>query len=156
MKILFYPFIALSLLVASCSKSTLHHTNGTGPTGSWLLTIKDQVIGPQDRVIKPARDSSVLLTLNNDRSFVSRLDNKVISQGTFSITDTSSAYGPSLELKYFKTTGIFNLFTVYQLGSGGQVQSVYNGMTMQINGDTMTLTSVITPGGWTSYEFVRE
>jgi len=157
MKISFYPLIALSLLLASCSKSTAHHTSGTGPIGSWQLVKKQQVIGAGSQNIVPPRFSSVELTLNANSTYTSKLNNDVVAQGAYTIIpDTSGYHIGGLELKNFKTTGIFSLFTVYQLGSGGQVVSEYDGMSMKISHDTMTLTSVITPGGWISYDFVRE
>lgn len=157
MKSPFYHLIALSLLFASCSKSTPHHTNGTALDGTWQLVKKQQVIGAGSQDIVPTRFSSVRLTLNDDSTYTSKLNNDVVAQGAYTIVrDTSGYYIGGLELKNFKTTGIFSLFTVYQLGSGGQVVSEYDGMSMRISHDTMTLTSVLTPGGWVSYEFVRE
>ena len=154
MKALFYPVIALTLLLTSCGKSKPFFVHGSGPTGNWLLVQKEQTFGPTTREIRPARDSSVLLTLNDDSTFVSKLDNKVISQGTYSITrDTSLTYLGTMELKSFKTTGIFSLFYLYEQGPNGQV---YDGLGIKVSNDTMTLSSVITPGGWISYMFVKE
>lgn len=157
MKFPFYPLIALPLLLASCSKSASHPTHGMSATGAWQLVKKQQVIGAGSQDIAPTRFSSVRLTLNDDSTYTSKLNNDVVAHGAYSITrDTSGYYIGGLELKNFKTTGIFSLFTVYQMGSGGQVVSVYDGLSMKVSHDTMTLTSVITPGGWVSYEFVRE
>jgi len=154
MKVLFYLPITLTLLVASCSKSISHHSQGTGVNGSWLLLEKRQVIGAASYDTKPTILTSVTLTLNDDSTFTSRLDGQVVSQGAYSIIrDTSGTYVGTLELRGFKTTGIFNLFYLYEMGP---VPTVYSGMSMKISNDTMTLASMITPGGWLSYEFARK
>lgn len=154
MKVLFYLPITLTLLVMSCSKSISHHSQGTDVTGSWLLLEKHQTIGAGSYDTKPTIFTSVILTLNNDSTFTSRLDDQVVSQGAYSVMrDTSGVYFGTLELRGFKTTGIFNLFYLYEMGP---VPTVYSGMSMKISNDTMTLASVITPGGWLSYEFVRK
>jgi hypothetical protein len=61
-----------------------------------------------------------------------------------------------LQLNNFKTTGIFSLFTVYELGGNNQVLSEYDGFTMKTSNDTLRLYSVTTPGGWETYTFVKE
>lgn len=154
MKVLFYLPITLTLLVASCSKSISHHGQGTGVTGNWLLLEKHQVLGAGSHDTKPTIFTSVKLTLNDDSTFTSRLDGQVVSQGAYSIIrDTSGMYVGTLELKGFKTTGIFSLFYLYEMGPA---PTVYSGMSMKISNDTMTLASLITPGGWLSYVFKRD
>jgi len=155
MKVPFYLPITLTLLVASCSKTISHHSQGTGVTGSWLLLEKHQVLGAGSHDTKPTLLTSVTLTLNDDSTFTSRFDGEVVSQGTYSIIrDTTGMYVGTLELKGFKTTGIFNLFYLYEQGPGGP--PVYSGMSMKISNDTMTIASIITPGGWLSYVFKRD
>jgi hypothetical protein len=60
-----------------------------------------------------------------------------------------------LELNNFTTTGIFGLFPVEEIGTNGQIVSVFDGLFMKISNDTMALSSVLTPGGSSSYIFVR-
>ncbi|MBN8854090.1 MAG: hypothetical protein BGO55_06840 [Sphingobacteriales bacterium 50-39] len=132
-------------------------THGSGPIGNWLLMAEHPDIGPNPKDIRPARDSSVLLTLNDDRTFISRLDNKIVSQGSYTLVrNSASDYYPTLQLDGFKTTGIFSQFTLYQLGTNGQVLSVYDGMSMKVAGDTMTLYGLPTPAGMLSYTFLRD
>jgi hypothetical protein len=62
----------------------------------------------------------------------------------------------TLELNGFRKTGIFALPDLYQVGSGGLILSMYNGLTVKVSGNTMTLTTAITPGGYGSYLFKRQ
>ncbi|HVU54478.1 MAG TPA: hypothetical protein VHD83_05455 [Puia sp.] len=156
MKVRSYLPIALTLLFAACSKSISHQVHGTGAAGSWLLVNKQQVIGAGSHDTQPTRFTSVRLTLNDDSTYTSRLNDQIVSQGAYSIIrDTSGDYVGTLELKDFKTTGIFSLFYLYEMGANGQPSFVYSGMSMNISNDTMTLSSLITPGGWIIYQFKR-
>ncbi|HEY4209308.1 MAG TPA: hypothetical protein VGM31_20930 [Puia sp.] len=153
MKTLFYPALALTLVLASCHKSI----HDTGVAGSWLLVKKTAATGSHNSEVAPAADSAVTLALTIDGIYTSRLNNHEISHGTFVITkDVTPGYNhKTIELRGFQTTGIFSLLTVYQVGVGGSILSAYSGMTIEVSGNTMTLTSVLTPGGFSSYQFTR-
>ena len=153
MKSLFYPTIILLIALFSCNKNNFD----TNLVGNWELRQKNSLIGPFETVIKPSADSSVLLILNRDSSFVSKLNGIVVSQGSYSIQPQPN-YPSDLifQLNNFKTTGIFSLFTLYEIGNNGQVISTYDGLTMRVSHDTLRLASVITPGGFSSYIFIKE
>ena len=125
--------------------------------GNWELMQKSSSIGPLETVTKPSADSSVLLILGRESNFVSELNGIVVSQGSYSIQPQPNYPSDlSLQLNNFKTTGIFSLFTLYEVGNNGQVISTYDGFTMRASHDTLSLTSVITPGGNESYIFIKE
>lgn len=153
MKSIIYPTIILFITLLSCNKDN----SDTNVSGNWELMQKSSSIGPLESVIKPSADSSVLLILNRDNSFVSELNGIVVSQGSYSIqAQPNYPSDLSLQLNNFKTTGIFSLFTLYEIGNNGQVISTYDGFTMRASHDTLSLASVITPGGNESYIFIKE
>jgi len=85
------------------------------------------------------------------------MDQAPSEKGSYTLVrNSASDYYPRLQLDGFKTTGIFSLFTLYQLGTNGQVLSVYDGMSMKVAGDTMTLYGLPTPAGMLSYTFLRD
>ncbi|MBN9385961.1 MAG: hypothetical protein J0H74_34715 [Chitinophagaceae bacterium] len=152
MKPLSYSVIIFILALFACKKA---HTSNT-PASVWQLVQKRSSIGGGNWVAAPSWDSLVVLQLNFDGTYVSRLNNHIVSQGAYSITtDTSYYIKQILELKDFKATGIFGPFTVFQLGTNGQVVSTFSGFFMTIDNNTLTLSSVITPGGNVSYTFAR-
>jgi hypothetical protein len=158
MKTLFYPTIILFTALFSCNKDNPENKSpDTGLVGNWQLRQKSWSIGPSYAVIKPSADSSVLLILNGDSSFISELNGIVVSQGSYSIQQQPNYPSDSIfQLNNFKTTGIFSLFTLYEIGNNGQVISTYDGFTMKISHDTLRLASTITPGGNESYIFTKE
>src|SRR5450432_4342077 len=93
---------------------------------SWQLVQKTVDIGFFERVLTLAKDSSVLLVLNNFNTYFSELNGKVISQGTYSINiDTAYNNYQYLELNNFNTTGIFSQFIIEGIGANNQVTSVF-------------------------------
>ena len=146
------PFRAIVPIIAlfACTKSA----STTTAAGNWQLIQKNYSLGPGNRTVAPSNDSSVLLTLNANGQYLSKLNNKVISQGSYSIASNASS-NPILYLNNFNTTGIFALFRVEEIGSNGQVLSIFDGFTMNISNDTLTLSSALTPGGFTSYTFAK-
>ena len=158
MKSLFYPTIILFITLFSCNKDNPQNTSSdTGLVGNWQLIQKSSSIGPLQTITRPSADSSVLLILNKDSSFVSKLNGIVVSQGSYSVQPQPNYPSDStFQLNNFKTTGIFSLFTLYEIGNNGQVISTYDGLTMRVSHDTLRLASVITPGGFSSYIFIKE
>ncbi len=158
MKTLFNATIILFIALFSCNKDNPENkSSDTGLVVNWQLRQKSWSIGPSYNVIKPSVDSSVLLILNRDSSFVSELNGIVVSQGSYSIQEQPNYRSDSIfQLNNFKTTGIFSLFTLYEIGNNGQVISTYDGFTMTISHDTLSLASAITPGGNESYIFIKE
>jgi len=158
MKSLFYPTIILFIALFSCNKDNPENSApDTGLVGNWQLRQKTSSIGPLYAVIKPSADSSVLLILNKDSSFVSELNGFIVSQGSYSVEPQPNYPSDStFQLNNFKATGIFSLFTIYEMGNNGQVISTYDGFSMRLSHDTLRLTSVITPGGYSSYIFIKE
>jgi hypothetical protein len=153
MKALFYVAIASFIALSACTKSS--SLSNTSPPGEWQLLKKYSYIG-NTRVLTPSEDSSVLLVLNPNGKYVSELNNKIICQGSYSIsTDTAYYNNQVLELNNFITTGIFRLFPEFEIGTNGQVLSVFDGLFIYIKADTLTLSSGATPGGYISYIFVK-
>jgi|SRR5579859_4824373 len=153
MKTSVYCVMFCTIVLFACKKSSSGSTNTT-MSGSWMLTQKVWSIGVSIHMDAPAADSSVSLELNSDGSYISRLNNNIVAQGAYTITtDTSYYKNKVLELTNFKTTGIFNLFPIVQLGTNGQVLSRFDGLFMRVSDRTLTLWSVITPGGSISYTF---
>jgi hypothetical protein len=156
MKGLFYLTVISSIILFACRKSSINQSL-IRTSGGWQLANKNRVIGPYGSIIVPTKDSSVLLVLNPDNTYTTELNGKLVSSGSYSITtDTSQFNEQVLQLNNFKTTGIFSLFTVYELGGNNQVLSEYDGFTMETSNDTLRLYSVTTPGGWETYTFVKE
>lgn len=152
MKPLSYSVIIFILVLSACKKT---HTSSAS-AGGWLLIKKDWSVGAGSWTASPSLDSTVLLQLNSNGSYVSKLNGHIVAQGRYSIIpDTASYIKQILELYNFKTTGIFSLFTLSQLGTNGQVVSTFDGFFMTLDNNTLTLTSALTPGGYTSYTFVR-
>src|ERR1700733_631416 len=145
MKPAFFITIMFALALSACDKSAPYTPNA----GEWQLSKKYLNIAGGNWVLTPSSDSSVLLALDSNGTYVSRLNNKVVSQGAYSITrDTSFLNEQVLQLNNFNTTGIFNLFTLEEIGTNGQVLSVFDGLFMNISSDTLTLSSPPTPGGF--------
>ena len=151
MKVLFYLLIIFITALFACTKSA----SGSNPFGTWRLVQEKWSLGPNAGVKTPSSDSTVTLTLSRDNHYSASLNGNIISEGGFSIT-TDSSDKKVLELNNFQTTGIFSLFTLYQIGTNGQVASTFDGLYMTFNDDgTMNLSSAITPGSFTSYTFAR-
>jgi hypothetical protein len=146
-------FISVIGLLA-CQKSTLQ----TGGNAGWRLANKYLSIGNSSSELIPSKDSVVLLELDSNGLYSSRLNNKIVSQGSYSIAAGTSvySYGDSiLQLNNFQTTGIFNLFKLVEVGTSGQVISSFDGFYMTISHDSLTLSSAFTPGGYLYYLFVK-
>lgn len=158
MKALFYPIIVLFMALISCNKDNPQNTSSdTGLVGNWQLRQKSSSIGPLQTITKPSVDSSVLLILNNDSSYVSKLNGFIVSLGSYAINPAPNyPSGASFQLNNFKTTGIFSLFSLYEMGADGQVIATYDGFSMSISHDTLSLISALTPGGNESYIFIKE
>jgi hypothetical protein len=155
--LLYLTVISLTTFCA-CSKSepivTLYDKNSTG---TWQLVQKNWGLGATDGILTPAKDSVVLLELNTDNTYISKLNGNPVSQGSYSITiDTSYYNTQTLKLNNFTTTGIFALFIIIELDTNGQVKSTFDGLYMNISRDTLRLSSPPTPGGFSSYIFVRK
>lgn len=156
MKGLVYLTLISSIILFACRKSSINQSL-IRTSGGWQLTNENQAIGNSDTILMPSKDSSVLLVLNPDNTYTSELNGKLVSSGSYSITtDTSQFNEQVLQLNNFKTTGIFSLFTVYELGGNNQIISEYDGFTMNMSNDTLTLSSVATPGGGEIYTFIKE
>lgn len=153
MKALSYSAILLLLTLSACHKS-----NTSKPyTGNWQLLQKNWTYGYGIGASAPSNDSTVLLQLYSNNIYVSRLNNQLISQGSYSITtEASDLKKQVLQLNNFQTTGLFALSTLIQVGTNGQVITKYNGFEMNISNDTLTLTSALTPLGYSSYTFVKK
>lgn len=157
MKGLFYLTIISTITLFACNKSSSIVSSDIKTAGAWQLVQKNWFLGGGSGVLTPSKDSSVLLILNTNNTYISQLNGKTISAWSYSITkDTSYNNAQVLQLNNFKTTGIFSLFTVEELGTNNQILSVFNGLFMNISNDTLTLSSASTPGGWDSYIFVKE
>jgi hypothetical protein len=153
--LIFLPLISFIALFA-CHKSSINSSE-INTAGGWQLAEKNSVLGPYDIILKPSKDSSVLLILNSNSTYTTELNGITVSSGSYSIApDTSDVNEQVLQLNNFKTTGIFSLFTVYELGGNNQVLSDYDGFTMKTSNDTLMLYSVTTPGGWETYTFVKK
>ena len=148
-------FIISVIGLFACHKSTLDTGGGNG---DWRLVNKFMSIGSSSSELIPSKDSAVLLELDSNGLYFSRLNNKIVSQGSYSIAvDTSVfSYGDTiLQFNNFQTTGIFNLFTLEKIGINGRVISSFDGFYMTISHDSLTLSSAFTPGGYLSYLFVK-
>ena len=144
--------IAMTALL-SCHKMV----SGTSYNGDWRLVSKFSTIGAFGRTQAPGRDSSMLLALNSNNTYTTWLNYKVVSQGSYTVSIDSAFYNRQLlEFSNFKPTGIFALFTVVQIGTNNQVQSMFDGMFMNISHDSLTLSGALTPGGSVSYLFIRQ
>jgi len=147
-----YLVILFVLTLSACHKSNASKAS----SGGWLLVQKDWALGAGGGTLTPSKDSAVLLQLNGNGTYVSKLDSKPIAQGSYSITIDTSYYNDQvLELKNFKTTGIFTSFIIFQIGTNGQVVSESDGLILKISNDTLKLSSPLTPGGFVSYTFVK-
>jgi hypothetical protein len=155
MKTLFYLFISIAIALPSCTKSSSNDLSNAAIVNRWQLVQKNWSLGWSEGVIRPSEDSSVSLILNPDNTYSSLLNGNTVSQGTYSISADTSNFEMDLQLNDFKTTGIFSLFTLYEIGQNGQVISEFDGFFMNISHDTLTLSSVLTPGGNTSYTFAK-
>ena len=151
----------LALLIAlaafpSCHKS-VSGISGASYNGDWRLVNKFSTIGSIGWVRAPGPDSSVILALNNNNTYTTRLNYKIVSEGSYSVTVDSAFYNRQLlQFNNFKPTGIFALFAVGQVGVNGQLLSVFDGMFMNISHDSLTLSGALTPGGSVSYLFVKQ
>lgn len=149
MKAVAYSAILLALTLFACSKNN-------ASSGGWQLVKKNWSLGPNGGIMVPGVDSAVSLDLKGNNTYVSRLNNNIVSQGSYKISPDGSNYNRLvLELNDFKPTGIFSMFRLFQLGTNGQVVSEFDGLYMHISHDTMTLSSPLTPGGNVSYTFVK-
>jgi hypothetical protein len=154
MKTSFYLLLISVLVMFGCRKSNV---NPIVTKSGWNLIQKNEAIGANDLILTPSGDSSVLLVLNPDGTYSTDLNGVTVSHGTYSITTDTSYYSEQiLQLNDFKTTGLFNLFTLYQIGSNNQVISEYDGLYMNISNDTLTLSSPPTPGGFIAYTFIKK
>jgi hypothetical protein len=125
-------------------------------TGVWNLVQENLNIAGGSSVLVPRADSSVELILLPNFNYQTELSGKIVAAGSYAINpDVSNSVQNVLQLYNFKKTGIFALFTVYEIATSGQVLSAYDEMFMTIRNDSMTLSSGITPGGWISYTFAR-
>ncbi len=159
MKPLFYlPAIALIALLACNKTAGIRITGSESANDGWQLAQKlSSIAASFGVVIIPSTNSSVLLALNADNTYITELNGQIISQGTYSTTiDTSYNNTKVLQLNNFITTGIFNLLPLEEFGSNGQVLSVSDGLFMTTSNDTLTLTSPFTPGGYISYTFLKK
>jgi hypothetical protein len=123
----------------------------------WNLVQKTASIGPTTLVTAPAPDSAVTLILDSvTNTYMSQLNGQTVCQGAYTIAKDTSYYDSQiLTLDKFATTGIFQPFILYQIGTDGQILSTYDGWTMYLRADTMTLTSALTPGGFSQYVFTK-
>jgi hypothetical protein len=152
MKLLSYAAV-IFILLSACKKT---HTSNAS-TGEWRLIQKDWSIGPGSWTLTPSSDSSVFLQLNGNGTYVSKLNDRPVARGSYSIIpDTTFFIKQILELNDFKVTGIFAPFTVSMPGTNGQVLSTSYGSFMTVSNDTLTLSSALTPGGNASYTFARK
>ena len=150
-------FVLAGLIAMTAFLSCHKMVSGTSYSGDWRLVNKFSTIGSIGRVQAPGRDSSVLLALNSNNTYTTRLNYKIVSQGAYSVTIDSSFYNRQLlEFSNFKPTGIFALFTAGQVGVNGQLLFVFDGMFMNISHDSLTLSGALTPGGTVSYLFVKQ
>jgi hypothetical protein len=151
MKWLLYPIVFTAFLFYGCSKS--NSSSDGSPFVRWQLVQRDQYI-VSEKIITPSADSAVYLLLGTNNVYHADLNSTTISSGSYAIT--VDAYEDSvLELKSFKTTGIFSLFVLEEINSNDQIVSIYNGLSMRTMNDTLTLSTAPTPGGFTSYIFVK-
>jgi hypothetical protein len=153
MKPLSYVIVICTLVLSACKKA---HTSSAA-AGEWQLIQKDWSLGAGSWTLAPSPDSSVLLQLNSNGTYVSKLNGHSVAQGSYSvIPDTTFFIKQILQLNNFKVTGIFEPFTVSMLGTNGQVLSTSYGFFMTLNNDTLSLSSALTPAGNASYTFVRK
>ncbi len=153
MKPLFFLTVVTVMVLYGCHKTSIEQR----VSGNWQLVQKTGSIGPTFFTSEPAADSSVQLVLHANNTYVSKLNEQTVSQGNYSIT-TNTSYNNAkiLELDNFITTGIFGLSTLYEIGTNGQVLSTYNGLSMTISNDTLTLQTALTPDGNTAYVLVKK
>ena|SRR5579871_1742724 len=149
-----FLFIISCVFLFACTKPS--SANAKNSLHGWQLLQKYQAVVATAQTIKPRPDSAVLLMLNADSTYFSFLNNDTISKGTYSIYTDTAGFGPILQLNNFKTTGIFSLLTLYEIGQTGQVISEFSGLFMYINSDTLTLSSPPTPGGNVVYTFIKK
>jgi len=156
MKTLFCFALICFVAVYGCSKSATTLTSGSG----WRLVQKEssfESLGRVETTTAPAADSSVLLELNNDSTYTTQLNGRVISSGSYSITiDTGYYNTPVLQLNNFTRTGIFNNLIEMEVGANGQILSTFSGFYMHSSNDTVTLATPITPGGYAKYTFIKK
>ena len=152
MKKLCYAALVCLAGICGCTKNA-----GIITGGGWQLVEKSSSFGYVYAVNSaPAADSSVLLVLNNDSTYATKLNGQVVSSGSYSVAvDTSYNNTPVLQLNNFTTTGIFSVLTLTEVGANGQAISSYNGMFMHASNDTLTLSTIFTPAGYTKYTFVK-
>ena len=158
MKSLLLAFVSTALFFAACRKDGVSsQTQNTPAAGGWrLLQEQNSVARTSAITITPSQDSSVTLTLNDNGSYTTTLNSKVVAKGSYSISADSSSFGPRLQLNNFTTTGIFNVFTLTQIGSNGQVVKSTDYFFINISGDTLKLSTPLTPGGNIGYTFVKQ
>ncbi|HLK31355.1 MAG TPA: hypothetical protein VKT28_22440 [Puia sp.] len=151
MKALFCFVIIIVSGLFSCKKSS----SDASIVNQWQLVQENWSIGAGSGVTKPSADSSVLLILHSNYTYSSLLNGNIICQGTYSVSTNASDSEKDLQLNNFKTTGIFSLFTLYQIGQNGQVISTSDAFSFNISNGTLTLSGPLTPGGNISYTFVK-
>ena len=154
MKTLFCFAVGALIAFAGCNKTSLSQM----AAGTWQLVQKQSnIASPYTTITQPSADSSVLLILDADNTYETKLNEQIISQGTCSVT-IDAAYNNTqvLQLDNFATTGIFSPFIINEVGTNGQVLSSFSGFFMTINNDTLTLQTPYTPGGYIAYTFVKK
>lgn len=150
----------LVILFAACTKNAadVNNQHTVGIVGRWRLVQKqNSVARPATEIIDPAKDSVVTLSLDSNGNYASMLNNNTIAYGTYGVA-TDSAYNnqQELQLNNFNTTGIFNVFTMLEIDSAGQVIKSSDYFYFKLSSDTMYLTTPITPGGNIGYTFVKQ
>lgn len=158
MKTLLVVAIASLFFFSACKKDGVNkQTQNTIATGNWrLVQEQNSIASVSIRLITPSQDSAVTLALNTDGGYTTTLNGSLVAKGSYSVSADSSFFGRQLQLNNFTTTGIFNLFTLTQLGAYGQVIKSTDYFFIKISGDTLQLSTPLTPGGNIGYTFVKQ
>jgi hypothetical protein len=139
-------------------QKSISPVSGSGYFGEWQWIKTNWSLGANGGKIIPSQDSTVILKLNFDNTYLSELNGQTTSQGNFQINAHKRT-----DTVFISTSQIFEIQTftdtLFQFNNNLIKASsliLPSGLSISVSGDSLELYSPLTPGGTSFYFFVRK